>query len=150
PVDGRSSQPARPQRYILVSCPLSKCVGGALAHPDRTDVGLLGFGQIGRALAPMIAKVKRKGLTLRIVGLIDRSGVVFDARGLSPRRLATLAAAKARRTPLAKAPGGRRASAGDAVTFIARHALANPILVDLTAADTTETLKGALAAGMHV
>ena len=111
---------------------------------------LLGFGQIGRALASMIAKVKRKGLTLRIVGLIDRSGLVFDARGLSPRRLAGLAAAKAKLAPLSKAPGGRRASAGEAVAFVARHALANPILVDLTADDTTETLKAALAAGMHV
>jgi bifunctional aspartokinase / homoserine dehydrogenase 1 len=147
-VEGRDA--ARAQRAVHAAFQLSKIGGGAVAQPERTDVVLLGFGQIGRALAPMIAKVKRKGLTLRIVGLIDRSGVVFDARGLSPRRLATLAAAKARRAPLAKAPGGRRAGAGDAVTFIARHALANPILVDLTAADTTETLKGALAAGMHV
>ena len=147
-VDGRDA--ARAQRVVHAAFQLSKIGGGAVAQPERTDVVLLGFGQIGRALAPMIAKVKRQGLTLRIVGLIDRSGVVFDARGLSPRRLATLAAAKARRTPLARAPGARRAGAGDAVTFIARHALANPILVDLTAADTTETLKGALAAGMHV
>jgi len=147
-VEGRDA--ARAQRAVHAAFQLSKIGGGAVAQPERTDVVLLGFGQIGRALAPMIAKVKRKGLTLRIVGLIDRSGVVFDARGLSPRRLATLAAAKAKRTPLAKAPGGRRAGAGDAVTFIARHALANPILVDLTAADTTETLKAALAAGMHV
>ncbi|HXI63409.1 MAG TPA: bifunctional aspartate kinase/homoserine dehydrogenase I [Gemmatimonadales bacterium] len=147
-VEGRDA--ARAQRAVHAAFQLSKIGGGAVAQPERTDVVLLGFGQIGRALAPMIAKVKRKGLTLRIVGLIDRSGVVFDARGLSPRRLATLAAAKAKRTPLAKAPGGRRADAGDAVTFIARHALANPILVDLTAADTTETLKAALAAGMHV
>ncbi len=147
-VEGRDAP--RAQRAVHAAFQLSKIGGGAVAQPERTDVVLLGFGQIGRALAPMIAKVKRKGLTLRIVGLIDRSGMVFDARGLSPRRLATLAAAKAKRTPLAKAPGGRRAGVGDAVTFIARHALANPILVDLTAADTTETLKGALAAGMHV
>ncbi|TLY52379.1 MAG: hypothetical protein E6K55_09320, partial [Gemmatimonadetes bacterium] len=65
-------------------------------------------------------------------------------------RLAGLAAAKAKLAPLSKAPGGRRASAGEAVAFVARHALANPILVDLTADDTTETLKAALAAGMHV
>ena len=147
-VEGRDA--ARAERAVHAAFQLSKIGGGAVAQPERTDVVLLGFGQIGRALAPMIAKVKRTGLTLRIVGLIDRSGVVFDARGLSPRRLATLAAAKAKRTPLAKAPGGRRAGAGDAVTFIARHALTNPILVDLTAADTTETLKGALAAGMHI
>jgi len=147
-VDGRDA--ARAQRAVHAAFQLSKIGGGAVAQPERTDIVLLGFGQIGRALASMIAKVKRKGLTLRIVGLIDRSGLVFDARGLSPRRLAGLAAAKAKRAPLSKAPGGRRASAGEAVAFVARHALANPILVDLTADDTTETLKAALAAGMHV
>ena len=121
-----------------------------MAHPERTDVVLLGFGQIGRTLAPMIAKVKQDSLTLRIVGLIDTSGLVFDARGLSPRRLAALAAAKAKGTPLAKATGGRRASAAEAVGFVARHALANPVLVDLTADDTTDTIKAALGGGMHV
>ena len=141
---------ARAQRAVHAAFQLSKIGGGAVAHPERSDVVLLGFGQIGRALAPMIAKVKRDGLTLRIVGVIDRSGLVFDARGLSPRRLAALGAAKAKGTPLAKAPGGRRAGAADAVAFVARHALANPIVVDLTADDTTETLKAALGAGMHV
>ncbi|HEV2749791.1 MAG TPA: bifunctional aspartate kinase/homoserine dehydrogenase I [Gemmatimonadales bacterium] len=147
-VDGRNA--ARAQRAVHAAFQLSKIGGGAAARPERTDVVLLGFGQIGRALAPMIAKVKGKGRSLSIVGVIDRSGLVFDARGLSPRRLAALAAAKAKRTPLSKAPGGRRASAGDAVAFVARHALANPILVDLTADDTTETLQAALAAGMHL
>jgi len=140
----------RAQRAVHAAFQLSKIGGGAVAHPDRTDVVLLGFGQIGRTLAPMIAKVKQDGLTLRIVGLIDRSGLVFDARGLSPRRLATLAAAKAKATPLAKATGGRRASAAEAVGFVARHALSNPVLVDLTADDTTDTIKAALGAGMHV
>src|SRR5216684_619216 len=141
----------RAQRAVHAAFQLSKIGGGAVAHPDRSDVVLLGFGQIGRTLAPMIAKVKQEALTLRIVGLIDRSGFVFDANGLSPRRLAALAAAKAKGTALAKAPaGGRRAAAAEAVAFIARHALSNPILVDLTADDTTETLKAALGAGMHV
>src|SRR5881275_646462 len=140
----------RAQRAVHAAFQLSKIGGGAVAHPDRTDVVLLGFGQIGRTLAPMIAKVKQEGLTLRIVGLIDRSGLVFDARGLSPRRLAALAAAKAKGAPLAKATGGRRAGAAEAVGFVARHALSNPVLVDLTADDTTDTIKAALGAGMHV
>ncbi len=33
---------------------------------------------------------------------------------------------------------------------MARHALSNPVLVDLTADDTTDTIKAALGAGMHV
>ena len=140
----------RAQRAVHAAFQLSKIGGGAVAHADRTDVVLLGFGQIGRTLATMIAKVKQDALTLRIVGLIDRSGLVFDARGLSPRRLATLAAAKAKGTPLAKTPGGRRGTADEAVAFVARHALSNPVLVDLTADDTTDTIKAALGAGMHV
>jgi aspartokinase/homoserine dehydrogenase 1 len=147
-VEGKDA--ARAQRAVHAAFQLSKIGGGAVAHPERTDVVLLGFGQIGRTLAPMIAKVKRRGLTLRIVGLIDRSGMVFDARGLSPRRLAALGAAKAKGAALGKAAGGRRASPTEAVAFAARHALANPILVDVTADDTTETLKAALGAGMHV
>src|SRR6266513_2475797 len=140
----------RAQRAVHAAFQISKIGGGAVAHPDRTDVVLLGFGQIGRTLAPMIAKVKQDAVTLRIVGLIDRSGLVFDARGLSPRRLAALAAAKAKGTPLAKAAGGRRAGAAEAVGFVARHALSNPVLVDLTADDTTDTIKAALGTGMHV
>src|SRR5437867_523793 len=124
---------ARAQGAVHAAFQLSKIGGGAVAHPDRTDVVLLGFGQIGRTLAPMIAKVKQDGLTLRIVGLIDRSGLVFDARGLSPRRLAALAAAKAKGTPLAKATGGRRAAAGEAGGFGARRARPNHVAVDLPA-----------------
>src|SRR5216117_4201575 len=129
-VDGKDAP--RAQRVVHAAFQLAKIGGGAVAQPERTDVVLLGFGQIGRALAPMIAKVKRDGLTLRIVGLIDRSGLVFDARGFTPRRLAALGAAKAKGAPLAKAAGGRRASAAEAVAFVARHALTNPILVDVT------------------
>ena len=147
-VDGKDA--ARAQRAVHAAFQLSKIGGGRVAHPERSDVVLLGFGQIGRALAPLIAKVKQDSLTLRIVALIDRSGFVFDARGLSLRQLASLAAAKAQGTPLAAAPGGHRAAAVDAVAFVAHHALANPIFVDLTAADTLPVLTRALAAGMHL
>src|SRR5437762_8691087 len=104
-VDGKEAP--RAQRVVHAAFQLSKIGGGAVAHPERSDVVLLGFGQIGRALAPMIAKVKREALTLRIVGLIDSSGFVFDADGFSPRRLAALGAAKAKGAPLAKATGGQ-------------------------------------------
>ena len=151
-VDGKDAP--RAQRVVHAAFQLAKIGGGAVAQPERTDVVLLGFGQIGRALAPMIAKVKRDGLTLRIVGLIDRSGLVFDAHGFTPARLATLAAAKAKGTPLTKAAGtqseARRAGATEAVKFVAGHALANPVLVDVTADDTTEAVTAALSAGMHV
>ena len=147
-VDARDA--ARAQRAVHAAFQLSKIGGGTLTHPERTDVVLLGFGQIGRMLASLVAKVKRDSRKLRIVGLIDRSGFVFDADGLSLRRLAALGTAKAKGALLAKLAGSRRGTAAEAVAFMARHALTNPILVDVTADDTTETLKLALAAGMHV
>src|SRR5947209_9458733 len=100
---------ARALRVVHAAFQLSKIGGGAVAHPERSDVVLLGFGQIGRALAPMIAKVKREALTLRIVGLIDSSGFVFDADGFSPRRLAALGRRKprVRRSPRRRVGCGR-------------------------------------------
>jgi len=147
-VDARDA--ARAQRMVHDAFQLSKIGGGAMTRRTRTDVMLLGFGQIGRALAAMIAKLKREPLAVKVVAAVDRSGFVFDARGLSAPRLAALAAAKTSGTPLAKAPGGRKAGAREALDFAARHALANPILVDVTADDTSDTLKQALAAGMHL
>src|SRR5947208_64494 len=107
--------------------------------------------EIGRQEIDRV-EVRAGAATLVVVGLVARSGFVFAPAGLSPRGLAPVAAAKGRGAPLAKAKGagGHRGSATDAVTFATRHALSNPILVDVTAADTTETLRTALAAGMHV
>jgi aspartokinase/homoserine dehydrogenase 1 len=140
----------RAQRLVHAAFQLDKLGGGAVTHAERTDVVLLGFGQIGRVLAAMIAKFRRAAMQLKVVGVIDRSGFVFDTRGLSPRRLAALAAAKLKGVSLARAAGGRRGTADEAVNFVARHALANPVLVDVTADDTSATLKRALGAGMHV
>ena len=140
----------RAQRLVHAAFQLDKLGGGAVTHAERTDVVLLGFGQIGRVLAAMIAKLKRVPVELKVVGLVDRSGYVFDAAGLSPRRLAALAAGKGKGVSLAKAVGGRRGTADEAVDFVARHALSNPVLVDVTADDTSATLKRALTAGMHL
>src|SRR5947207_9343096 len=85
-VDGGDA--ARALRAVHAAFQLSKIGGGMGAHPARSDVVLLGFGQIGRTLAPLIAKVKQNALRLQVVGLVDRSGFVFDPRGLPPRRLA--------------------------------------------------------------
>jgi len=45
---------------------LSKIGGGAVAHPERSDVVLLGFGRSAGA-RPHDCEVKREALTLRIV-----------------------------------------------------------------------------------
>jgi aspartokinase/homoserine dehydrogenase 1 len=129
---------------------LSRIGGGAVSRPDRADIILLGFGQIGRTLARMLTRARQPGATPKIVAVIDRSGFVFEARGLSPKRLAALDAAKRAGTSLATAPNGARATTAEAVAFVARHALARPILVDLTADDTATVLRSALASGMDL
>lgn len=147
-VDG--AQVAEAQRRIHAAFQLARIGGGVVTQPGRVDVVLLGFGQIGRMLAHLITDLERPGLDLRIVGAVDRSGYVFDARGLSARRLAALAAHKVRGVPLAEAPGGHAAPPLAAVQEIGRRALSRPLLVDLTADDTLAELEAGLAAGMDL
>jgi aspartokinase/homoserine dehydrogenase 1 len=54
------------------------------------------------------------------------------------------------KTIRAEVSGGRKATPAEALSFLAKHALANPILVDLTAHETTPLLTSALGFGMHV
>jgi aspartokinase/homoserine dehydrogenase 1 len=114
------------------------------------EVVLLGFGQIGRTLATLIGQVRRPALSLRVAAVIDRSGFVFDPQGLSTRRLASLAAEKRKRRPLADAPKGRAATAEEAIAHIASYALTRPVLVDVTADDTAPALETALTHGMDL
>src|SRR5437667_371304 len=83
--------------------------------------------------------------TLVVVGL-----GMAGTPGIAARVFGALAQAGINVIAIAQAPGGRKAGAREALDFAARHALANPILVDVTADDTSDTLKQALAAGMHL
>jgi aspartokinase/homoserine dehydrogenase 1 len=147
-VDARDTTAA--VRRIHGAFQLNRIGGGRLVRHDQVDVVLLGFGQIGRALARMLPRAKQDGVTLRIVGAIDRSGFVFDAAGFSTRRLNQLVNHKASGQGLATADGARSSSASEAVREIARHALSHPILVDVTADDTLPALKLALSSGMDL
>ncbi|MGH7628350.1 MAG: aspartate kinase, partial [Gemmatimonadales bacterium] len=141
---------AEAQRRIHAAFQLARIGGGSVARAERLDVVLLGFGQIGRMLAELLARVRRPRLSLRIVGIIDRSGYLFDHRGLGGRRLDELARAKASGASLARLPGGHAAAPPDAIAFISRHALRRPILVDLTADQTAPLLAQALGSGMDL
>lgn len=146
-----TAQTAGAQRRIHEAFQLAKIGGGAVAGKQTVDVVLLGYGQIGRTLANVIARRKNgQGPAVRVVGVVDRSGFVFDAHGLKPRRLAELSAWKAEGKPFAQAPGGQAGAPAEAVAFFARHALAQPVLVDVTAEETGPVLLGALQAGMDV
>ena len=125
---------------------LSK-IGGGRPPGRSTDVVLLGFGRVARALAAMAGRTGDG--RIRIVAALDRSGYVFDPRGLSRGRLLRLAAGKDRGALLAGL-GGRAASAHEALHEIAAHAVSRPVLVDLTAEETGDLLLDAIAQGFDL
>ncbi len=129
---------------------LGKVGGGSVTPRDTLDLVLLGFGKIGRAFADLVAKLPGSGPKVRIVAVMDRSGVVFEPEGLSGRRLLDIAREKERGHALRHMPGGRAASADSAVTMVAGHALSHPVLVDVTAEDTLPLIRSALIHGMDV
>jgi aspartokinase/homoserine dehydrogenase 1 len=143
-------QAGEAQRRIHAAFQLSRIAGGGVIQPERMEVVLLGFGQIGRTLATMVGQVRRPALDLKVAGVIDRSGFVFDPQGLSPRRLATLAKEKRNGKRLADGARGRVATAAEAIQHIASYALTRPVLVDLTADETAPALEQALTHGMDL
>jgi aspartokinase/homoserine dehydrogenase 1 len=143
-------QAADAQRRIHAAFQLSRIAGGGVIQPERMEIVLLGFGQIGRTLATLAGRVRRPALDLRIAAVVDRSGFVYDPQGLGARRLAALAAEKKKERRLADAPGGQAATAEEAVRHIAGYALTRPVLVDLTADDTGAALDAALTHGMDL
>lgn len=146
---------AAAQRAVHAAFRLDKIGGGSAAHRLHTDVVVLGFGLIGRELALQLARRRtpdgaRFSAPVRVVAAIDRSGYVFDPRGLPPGRLTALALAKAEGASLAELPGGVRARDEAAVHAIASHALERPVLVDVTAAETSAVLDLATASGFDL
>ncbi len=143
-----ASDAAEAARRVHAAFQLSKIGGGSAEVVSRTDVVLLGFGRVGRALADPIAA--RLGESrIRVVGLLDRSGYVFDPRGLSRRRLQGLARGKDEGA-LLKDLGGVAASAHAALAHVASHAVSRPVLVDVTAEETGDLLKQALGFGFDL
>lgn len=142
------AQAAEAARRVHAAFQLSKIGGGRSPEAPRTDVVLLGFGRVGRALADQLA-ARDGGSRVRVVAALDRSGYVFDPRGLSRQRLLGLAQGKDQGALLAVL-GGRKAGAAEALAFIASHAVSRPTLVDVTAEDTSDLLHLALGQGFDL
>ena len=134
-------------RRVHAAFQLSKIGGGRSVVKPRTDVVLLGYGRVGRALSDQIATGTRDGV--RIVGLLDRSGYLFDARGLSRSRLRRLAREKDGGA-LLSALGGQPAKAPEALAFMADHAVSRPVVVDVTSDETGALLQTAITQGFDV
>jgi cystathionine gamma-synthase len=110
---------------------------------QKNDVVLLGVGSIGREL---LAQLADSDAPVRVCGLVDRSGFVFDGGGLSAERLEEVSSRK-RDGDRLSALGGTAATAAQAFESIADEDLWRPVLVDATAADTGPVLERALARG---
>ena len=152
-IDERSA--AQAQRAVHAAFRLDKIGGGDAGTRQHSDVIVLGFGLIGRELALQLAQRRtpdggRLTAPVRVVAVIDRSGYVFDPRGLTPKKLTALAEAKAAGRPLAQHPDGIRSTDEAALRAIATHALERPIVVDVTASETSPTLEVAIASGMDL
>ncbi len=128
---------------------LDKIGGGGVRRDDRLDVVLLGVGRIGRELLRMLPLIRRR-IRPTIVGLIDRSGFIFEPDGLSRRQLSAASALKEAGKALVSLPHARRATATEAVEWISTHALARPVLVDVTADDTLAAIRKAITGSMDV
>ena len=139
---------AEAARAVHAAFQLSKIGGGRPLAAPRTDVVLLGFGNVGRALADHIAAAATDS-GVKVVGLMDRSGYIFEPRGLSRNRLNTLTRAKYEGGLIASL-GGRRASAQEALATIASHAVSRPVIVDVTSGETVDLLFAALGQGFDV
>ena len=143
-----SADAADAARCVHAAFKLSKIGGGRPEAAPTTDVVLLGFGRVGRALADQIATPNGQ-TNVRVVGLLDRSGYVFEPRGLSRRRLLDLARKKDKGALLATL-GGRQAGAADALTLMASHAVSRPVIVDVTSEETGGLLRTAIGHGFNV
>ena len=144
----KGADAAAAARSVHAAFQLSKLGGGRSVAAPQTDVVLLGFGRVGRALADQIA-AQDTHANVRVVGLLDHSGYLFEPRGISRRRLLALARDKDAGGLLA-ALGGRQASAGEALTVMASHAVSRPVLVDVTSEETGDLLQLALSHGFAV
>ncbi len=143
-----SEQATEAARRVHAAFQLSKIGGGRARAAAHTEVVLLGFGRVGRALSDQIATLDG-ARRVRIVGLLDRSGYVFDAKGLSPSRLVRLARQKDAGGLLADL-GGTRTSATDALMLMAGHAVSRPVVVDVTGEQTGDLLRIAATAGFDL
>jgi aspartokinase/homoserine dehydrogenase 1 len=118
---------------------------------SETRVVLLGVGAIGRELLRQVATNARPpALRLRICGLIDTSGYVYEQRGLSWRRVMELRAHKANGRRLADADDGVHATTVEAIRTLRAERGARSVLVDATAADTAPWIEDVLARGWDV
>jgi aspartokinase/homoserine dehydrogenase 1 len=112
----------------------------------RLDVILLGCGNIGRALAPLLLGrrshfFERFGLEPRVVAVADRSGWLLRPNGIPAPELDAIIAAKQDGHPIAAHEGATASTERLAmVREVLRWRLARPVLVDVSDDDDTDAV----------
>jgi aspartokinase/homoserine dehydrogenase 1 len=131
---------------------LDKVGGGRVASKaDAADVIILGVGRVGGELVAQIqALSSREAPPLRIIGLIDRSGFLYNRRGLTSRQLESALREKQAGRALESVTGGKHGTAEAAVAFMTSHAMVRPVLVDVASGDTSAALTTALDHGLDL
>ncbi len=123
----------------------------------ESKLTLLGFGQIGRALARQIITQEphlrqELGLDLRVIAIADRSGIRIEEKGFKPATL--------NRVAKQKESGGKLFDRKSPLTLPQLQSMMQkelwllpayrPILVDLTSDETAPLLQEALENGFHI
>ena len=135
-------------REALDACSTTVFVSQSRSQPSA-DVVLLGAGAIGRELLAQVRQRDAGSLPVKVCGVVDRSGFVFDKHGLAADTLASIAASKAAGVSLSEG-GGHRAHPTESVGQLTRLGLTHPILVDATPAETSDLLELSLARGFDL
>ncbi len=123
----------------------------------ESKLTLLGFGQIGRALArQLVAQEKHlrqeSGIGIKVIAVADRSGIKIEEKGFSSASMQRLAKQKAtgarlfdRDSPLTLEQLQKMMR--EELWLLPSH---RPVLVDLTSEETAPLLQEALEQGFHV
>ena len=126
--------------------------GGTPSGAARcANVVLLGVGSIGRELLGQVTSGRQgRSPGVRVCGLLDRTGYVFDPNGFSRRTLSNLCTHKRSGRALRESALGLSANSTDAIAFMTAQLHGRAILVDATAADTHDILEIVIERGWDV
>jgi len=131
-----------------------RALGEAEGH--ESNLVLLGFGQIGRALGEQMSEQakyfkEKLGLNLKTIAVLDRAGLKLNESGFSPQSLKSLIKIKAEGRhlpkPLEKTPPQSLELLREKLWPLPLH---KPVLADLTAAGTGPLIREALERGFHI
>ena len=126
------------------------------AKGRESNLVLLGFGQIGRALAQQMSEQAgyfehELSLNLKTIAVLDRAGLQLEESGFSPQSLLRLIKLKAEGrqspAPLEQTPPRSLELLREQLWPLPLH---KPVLADLTAAETGPIIHEALERGFHV